>query len=354
MPDLVDILDDQEAIAAVDTRGMFATLEKLPHQVVESSEQALRLPMDPFPVDNVIVCGMGGSAIGGDLMLDWVGDRMSVPMMVRRGYHLPGHVRDNSLVFCVSYSGNTEETLSCFREATERNCSIVVITGGGELGRLAAQEDVPTYVIPTIKDMPPRLATAYLLFPMAMISHRLDIVDINGEMEEAVSLLKQLVDKTTPKTPLADNSAKIYAKALFGSTPVIYAPSDMGSLARRWQTQLNENSKIIARWDVIPEMNHNDIEGIGGDDRSKSFSAVLLRDSSEHSQVTTRFEYTKQLLGEKMDSVIEVWPRGESKLARMLQHLYMGDCTSLYLAVLRGVDPFDIPSIAGLKEHLSK
>ena len=136
---------------------------------------------------------------------------------------------------------------------------------------------------------------------------------------------------TRPDVPITDNSAKIYAKALFGTTPVIYAPPGMDSLARRWQTQLNENSKLIARWDTFPEMNHNDIVG-----------------------VSRRIEFTKKVLEKRMAAVIEVWPRGETRLARMLQHLYLGDCTSLYLAVLRGVDPFEIEAINQLKDHLAQ
>jgi len=346
-------LDDLDAIGELDRSRMMDTVGAFPDQLRHAAaiSQGVDYPMsDPR---QVVVVGMGGSGISGQLLADWAYDRLDVPVAVVNDYHLPHWCGNRTLVLAESYSGNTEETLSCFEEAVVRGCPTVAVASGGELARRARERGVPLVEVPD--DLPvPRAATAYLLVPLLMAVEGTGLAYVSDELRECHGVLSTIRNEVAPTVPLASNSAKQLAHSLFGTVPVVYGQGVLKAVARRWRTQLNENPKMLARDDVLPECNHNDTPAWGGSGNADLFSVVLLRDSEEPRAVADRLELTRDLAFRHARLVAEVRARGEGALARMLSTMYVGDYTSLYLAFLRGMDPAPIDAIEDLKRGLKE
>ena len=303
---------------------------------------------------NVVVVGMGGSAIGGDLLHDWLLDRIFIPVEVCRDYALPAYANGETLVFIVSYSGETEETLSALLDAVKRKCMIVAIASGGSLISFARRLHLPYMTAPS--GLQPRVAVPYLFFPLVITMEKMGLVrGIETELNEVIKVLKTLAKENSPDVPQQNNPAKKLAWDLRATIPVVYGFRQYRSVAVRFKSELNENSKIPAKWEVFPELNHNDVVGWEASEALvKRFTVVLIRDKDEPPEIRNRIKATKKLVLTKVRKTLEVHAVGESSLAKMFSVLFLGDLTSVYLAILLGVDPAPVKIITAMKKEMQK
>ena len=301
----------------------------------------------------VLIVGMGGSAIGGGILKDWVSETVTVPLEVCRDYHLPLYAGTESLVIAVSYSGNTEETLSSFVDAVGRGCMVVAVTSGGVLGDFCKKLNLPLVELPD--GMVPRSAIAYLFFPLVIILEKFGLISgIKEELQEAVEILARIRDEVVPEVPVTRNRSKRLAAALSGSIPVIYGDRYSRAVAYRSRTQINENSKLLAVSGFLSELDHNEVLGWeASEEYTKQFSVVFLRTTDDVEELKLRAEITRDLISYKAKRVVEVFPEGDSLLANMLSVMYTVDVASIYLAVMNGVDPLSMKSITILKSQLA-
>lgn len=353
---MTQLLDDMDVIKKVDASDMLGIIRNFPEQIEEAIKIAKEVDIETFNPYQIVIAGVGGSAIGGDILASWLFKRIDIPIFTNRAYKLPSFVGKYTLLFTVSYSGNTEETLSLFEEGIKKQCKIIAITSGGKLEKRCKEENVKLIAIPPGK--PPRAAVAYLLMPIVVVLKKLGIYEPDKEVKVAIENLKVLRKKLVPESTTENNPAKQIALQLHGETPIIYGSALFNAIARRWQTQLNENAKVLAWYGTFPEMNHNEIEAWVNDKNSKSFAAVLLRDDfQQESQVQKRVKLTKRSILQKYaKKVVEVVAEGREEkdyLARMLYSMYLGDFVSIYLAILRGIDPTPVKAIASFKNELA-
>jgi glucose/mannose-6-phosphate isomerase len=330
-------------------------LSSFPVQFEAAIELAAGISLEvPSGINNVVVSGMGGSAIGGDVVRAALGKTMRIPMLVNRDYGLPSFADASSLIFACSYSGNTEETLSAYRDALSSNANVVCITSGGELSDRAESDGFPWIKIPS--GLPPRAALGYssVVLLGALQALRL-IPDMSEALRETHRLLVDLADRYAPEIPEHENEAKLLARLLHGKVVAVYASSGiLGAAAVRWRGQIEENAKTLAFHHVLPEMNHNELVGWENPERVlKHVGVVLLRDREDHPQVQRRFEFTRDLVKDKAGMVQEAWTQGNSLLARIFSVIYFGDFLSLYLAYLNSADPTPVSVIDRLKLKLS-
>lgn len=323
---------------------------EIPKRLQISSE----LVLDYGKPSEVLVVGVGGSAIGGDILKDWTSEKLDVPLEVCRNYHLPHYAGIESLVIAVSYSGNTEETLSSFIDAVRRGCKVVAVTSGGVLGELCRKFRIPMVELPN--GMVPRSAIGYLFFPLVMILEKFNLIgDVKEEIRETMTILREVRDEILPEISITENRSKQLAAALSGSIPVIYGDRYSRAIAYRSRTQMNENSKLLAVSGFLSEIDHNDVLGWEApEEYTRKFSVVLLRTADNIEELRYRAEITRDLIAEKAKRLIEVFPKGESNLAKMLSVMYVVDVASLYLAIMSDVDPWSMRSITTLKNQLSR
>jgi glucose/mannose-6-phosphate isomerase len=321
---------------------MIETIKKYSVMCRDAVEKTEKTTLPEYEFNKIIVCGVGGSAIGGDMLKDLLRDRVRVPIEVSRQYHLPAYADENTLAFCVSYSGNTEETLSQFVDAIEKKCKIIGITSGGKLKEWCKKLNLPVIRVP--KGYQPRVALPYLFFPMLVCLQRLGVANFKKEIDETIRVLRDV------KT----ESVKKIALSLKNSIPVIYASSEFSAVAKRMKTQFNENSKIPAKHDIFPELNHNEIVGYQNEELNKNSYVIILRDKDEPKEIQTRIEISKELIKNKVKGIEEIWAKGETKLAKMMSLIFLGDLLSCELAMLNGVDPIQTENISILKNELEK
>lgn len=349
-------LDSFELIKSIDKSGMLSVVEGFPAQCREAAGigDSIEIGLDCSSLRSVIVLGMGGSGIGGDILKAVLKNELKLPVFVNKTYELPEFVNDKSLVFAVSYSGNTEETLSGFDEAVKRKAKIIAITSGGELAERAERLNYPIVKIPT--GFQPRAALGYLFFPMLNMFSKTGLIkNKSDDINQTIDLLDKVLIDCASLNPLVENKAKQLAADLFNQIPVIYGSDDLtGVSALRWKCQLNENSKIPSFSHIFPELNHNEIVGWEKlEELNKRFSLVFLRDQNDHPGLTKRMDITKQLLAENVGNIYEIWAKGDSKLSRIFSLIYFGDFVSVYLALLYKVDPTPVERITLLKNKLS-
>lgn len=344
-------LNSVEAMRRIDRSDMMGILLSFPELV----EKAYALPRPRLELsgidelDGVVVIGMGGSAIGGDLLQSWIMERGGPPVYVNRDYDLPSFVGPKHLVFAVSYSGNTEETISAFELALRKGCKPVTISSGGILERLGNA----SRHIKLPPGLQPRAAVSLMLLPMLGVLEDLGGPRCEAEVREAAGLLSAMIDEIGPDVPEENNPAKQIATGLYGAFPMVFSGPFLAPVAKRWRTQLNENSKLLAREDFLPEMDHNDLVAWSEDPRAGECAVVILRDRKEHPRVAKRVELTRKLGLDRARFVTEVRSRGEGALARLLTALLVGDFVSFYLAILRGMDPTPVEVIERLKKELA-
>ncbi len=351
------ILDDENRIKSIDSDDMYKFLMNMPESCAEMLDVAKKFQLSHGIEEfrNILICGMGGSGIGGNLVRDLLYDKIPIPIIINRSYNIPAFVNKKTFMIVISYSGNTEETLSAFAEGIKRECKIVGLSSNGKLIEYCKKLGIEYIKVPT--EIQPRAAIPYLFIAILMILQKSKIIsDFSQDLEETITILKNLRNELFIKSPLNNNLAKQIAIGIMGSIPMIYATSGYGSLARRMKCQINENSKNPAHWDEFPELNHNEVVGWEVTSNITQIScAILLRTQDENEVINNRIEITKNIiLKDKVKEVFEIWSRGKSKLAKMFSLLFIGDFVSYYLAILKGVNPTPVKSISELKKKLKE
>ena len=341
---------DVQSVAKVDRGGMRDIIASLPEQLATGIEagRAARVPLGD--ARRIFIVGMGGSAIGGDVFAAWLADRAKAAIQVVRDYRLPSYARPEDLLVAVSYSGNTEETLAATTEAIKLGCAGVAITSGGTLRALARASGLR--VVPLPSGLPPRGAFGHLFGILAGVGEDWAYGEPRAELEGAISHLQNLRARLRPETARG-NPAKALALRIRPTVPVIYGAGPFVSIARRWQAQLNENAKVLAFSSTFPEADHNELVGWIEDSRNRSHRPILLRDQDEAPDLRRQLDITVSLMKRKT-KVEQVRDEGPTLLSRMLGTLYLGDYVSLYLAVLRRVDPLVLKPIQALKAKLAE
>jgi glucose/mannose-6-phosphate isomerase len=347
------VLEDVSEIRRIDKSGMLQFSVEAPKHYRDAARLADKINASYPKPDNVIVAGMGGSGIGGELLKDYTRNQTPIPIEVNKDYTLPAYADNGSLVIVVSYSGDTEESLSSFLDALKKKCMVYCITSGGSLLEHAEKLNVPSLRVPA--GMPPRAALPYLLVPQLMLLERLGLASgVSENLSEATRVLEKVSRENMPEKPTSVNPSKSLASGTGGTVPIIYGFGIYRGVAQRWKTQFNENAKVPAKWEVFSELDHNEVVGwqeAGA--LAKSFSTIFLRDQNEPAEIRSRIETTKMLMP-RASKQFEVWSQGTGTLARMLSAILVGDFTSVYLAVLRGVDPTPVQTIVTLKKKLAE
>lgn len=352
-----------ETLRAHDPADMYSAIRDFPQQIrtgVELGRGGPTLTIDG--IRRVLVLGMGGSAIGGDLFRSYISsfdDRNGVEVVVSRGYR-PPPVDASTLVVVSSYSGNTEETIEAYGRVRERAGAVLAVTTGGRIGTLAAQNGHPTITPPA--GLQPRAALAYGFFPLAYtlaVKAELFGAGIRRETEKGTSETLDLLTGLGAEYasgPVEGNAAYELARTIRGHIPVIYSAAELlDSVNLRWRGQIQENAKHLAFGNVLPEMNHNEINGwLNPPELARRMAPIFLHDGGDHERVTRRLEITRRIVAEHSGPTTAITSRGDSALARMFSLVHLADWTSYYLAVIEGNDPMPVPVIEDLKVELAK
>jgi len=350
---------DPKTVRALDKSEMLKLVSEFPAQLKEASDIGKNITFDrdvKKDFDEIVFCGLGGSAIGADLIKSYVAKECGVPIIVNRDYTLPAFVNEKTLLVVLSYSGNTEETLSAYEEGRKRNANIIAITTNGKLKEKTQEDKVPYVVIP--KGLPPRCALGYSSIPIMVLLFKLGIIsDKYKEIDETSTFLEKLFkNELSPDVSEDKNIAKRVAKDLFGKYAIIYGANQYTDcVVTRWRGQLAENSKAISSTHLFPEMNHNEIVGWANPKNlMKDLVVVMLRDRDDHPRVAKRMDISSSIIKREGVKIIEISSRGESLLTRIFSLMYIGDFVSLYLAILNDVDPTPVDNIIYLKNELAK
>jgi glucose/mannose-6-phosphate isomerase len=316
----------------------------IPDQLRDALWRLESARLEAAPAAGLFVCGMGGSAIGGDLAAAALGDRLTAPMLTVRGYALPSWATPEWTVLCSSYSGSTEETLACFEAAEALGARRLVASTGGPLVDRARETEVPVVGLPGI--FQPRAAVAYMVVIAAEVAALAGIAPrVHTEVDAAAAFLGEQSDSL-------QQQAREIATLVAGTVPVIYGSDLTAPVARRWKTQVNENAKSPAFWGELPEADHNEILGWAGAAGDERAAAIFLEDRDQHPRVGRRFELTAKAVGPGAAAVARVETMGETRLERLLWTVMLGDLVSLEIARQRGVDPLPVEAIDRFKEEM--
>lgn len=340
-------------MAAVDASGEFSDVLGLPDHLRDAMWRVEAANLAPHDAPGgLIVAGMGGSAIGGALARAALGDRASRPIVLARGYALPAWTTPDTTVLCSSYSGHTEETLAAYEAAGALGAQRIVATTGGRLAEAAGAEGVP--VIPLPGGFQPRAAVAYSLVIALEVAGLCGVGErLHAEIDVAAAHAERLVAEWGPEGP-DDCLPKELARGLHGTVAQIAGAGLTAPIAYRWKTQINENAKVPCFAGELPEIDHNEIEGWAGTEGLGRFSAVFLDDSDLHPRIRQRIELTRGLIASLAAATYRVESRGETRMERLVSLVLLGDLVSLYLAVLRGVDPAPVVLLERLKGELAR
>ncbi len=350
-------LDNPDVIDSIDKSNMRTILLNFADQYSETQEIARsfdKIPSSYSNFRNIVFSGMGGSAIGGDLIRTIFNDVCPIPIIINRDYNIPKFVDQSTLFISASYSGNTEETISAFKQAKDKGAKIISISAGGELKNLSEKESIPYFEIQQ-KGLQPRCAFGYMFVPMVYFLSKLGLIpDQSENFDETAKIISENAEGLATNIPVRNNQAKQLAITLYNKIPIFYAPQNyFDVVAMRWKGQINENSKASAFYNTIPEMNHNEIVGWGiPQDITWRCVAVILTHKNESEKIKKRMAVTSSIIAETGAQVIEIYAKGNTPLSQALYLIYFGDLVSYYLAILNGVDPTPIERISLLKSKL--
>ncbi len=354
----MSLLNDVEKIREVDPENMYNCIFDLPEQMEEALKISNNWKINPddFPeIKNIVVIGMGGSAIGGDLVRSFLASKLLVPFQVVRNYVLPEYVDDETLVIVSSYSGNTEETLAALDDAIGRKAMIAAISTGGMLEDVCKLNEIPMAKLP--EGLQPRAAIGYSFIPTLLFFEKIKLVkNLTKEVESTIKLLQQTRTEFIEDNNIDSNPAKKMAKNIFGKIPIIYTgPTITDVVGIRWKGQMCENAKNLAFVNHYSEFNHNEL--VGWADSIKKFKKNLivlqLHDTDDHIQIVQRMDIVHKLISELGVEVIEINAIGASPLERIFYLIQLGDFVSYYLAILNDVDPSPVKVITRLKGMLA-
>lgn len=346
------MLSIQDFISKYDTQNQFDVLKNSFQQIefaISNSYPELNFKVDE--IKNIIITGLGGSAIAGDLIKNFLKDELKIPLLVNRNYTLPNFVDEKTLVICSSYSGNTEETISACNDAIKKNCKIICISTGGELEKIATQNQLP--FVRLQKGFQPRFALGMSFTSLLILLSKLNLIPNQDKtLNQIISLWKKQADEYSSE----NNYALEKALYLIGFIPIIYSVSDFNnSVGMRFKAQLNENSKLHAFHNELPEMNHNEIIGWEAHKQKNLHTKVIyLLDNDIHPQIQKRFEIISEMIKSSDVEIITLKSSEENFKMRLMDLIYLTDWISYYLAVLRKFDPSEIDFILTLKNKLSE
>jgi glucose/mannose-6-phosphate isomerase len=326
---------------------MKALVEAFPQHLKEALTigRAAKFQSTQKQLNNIVISGLGGSGIGGKIVSQLLADVVKVPIVCTSDYVLPEFVGQNSLVIISSYSGDTEETVAALKAAEAKGAEIACITSGGQIAAIAKEKKYNHIIIPG--GNPPRSMFGYSAVQQFFVLAGYGFIDHSFEksIESAIELLEQNIQTIK-------SESKSIAKAIVSRVPVLYSEAMYEGVAIRWRQQINENSKMLCWHHVFPEMNHNELVGwTGGDNR---VAVLLLRNEDDHKRSQIRMEICKKLMGEKCDTIIEIWSKGNDRIQRSLYLIHLGDWLSIDLAEIKNEDPVAIPAIIFLKNELAK
>lgn len=351
-------LDDRRFISKLDTANMLDAISTFDEQCkcAYNIGKQFKASKPKMQINNILLAGLGGSAIGSDIIRVYLQSELKVPLMVWRNYGLPAFTGKDTLLFCVSYSGNTEEILSSFKEGIRKGAFIITVGSGGELKDLSFKHGLRHIEIPS--GFPPRMAVGYMSLAIiaALVEMRF-IGDREDEIEVLYTALSAVRDKEIGmEVPLSRNIAKKLAEAIFGTYCIVYGTGDSTeAVGMRWRSQFAENSKTLSSSHIFPEMSHNEISGweFPGE-LLKNFKVIMLRDRNDYVGTQKRIDICKSIIVESGAEVFEFERREDSFLARLFCLVSIGDFVSFYLAMLNGVDPTPVRRIDYLKTQLAK
>ncbi|MFA5866552.1 MAG: bifunctional phosphoglucose/phosphomannose isomerase [Actinomycetota bacterium] len=352
---MLERLNDPETIKSIDISDMLGVIGAFPAQCREAVSLAESFDFGKLSgdVSSIVTLGMGGSGIGGDIVKALLEPKSKVPVNVCKGYSLPAFVGPDTLVFAISYSGGTEETLTTLQRAADVGSKIIAVTSDGSLEKEAKKRGFPVIKVPG--GLQPRAALGYLSLTVVVVLEKLGFIeDVRADIEETLGILEMMSEHMSPDSPAGNNIAKQLAGRLYEKMPVVYGSEGTPAVAAlRWKCQFNENSKVPAFWHQFPELNHNEIVGwqeLG--EVAKRCCLITLRSPGENPRTRKRVEISLPLLEGVVGESLQVWSEGDSELARLYSLIYLGDFTSVYLAILNGVDPTPVERIQLLKKKL--
>lgn len=354
----MSILENVDKIRSSDPQNMYNHIFDFPEQMARAHNIGISWNIDTnffLDIKNIVVIGMGGSAIGGDLARSYLNSKLEIPFHICRHYKLPEFVDDESLVIASSYSGNTEETLSALDDALDRKAMIAAISTGGMMAEVCKLNEIPMATLPA--GMQPRAALGYSFVPLLVLLEKIGLVSkMTDEINHTIEKLKIYRQDYIEGSSIKGNLAKTLATTLMGKIVVIYSgPTLTDTVAVRWKGQICENAKTLAFANQFAEFNHNELVGWSDVTRqhAENLKVIILRDQDDHQQIIKRMDIVKPLIEDTGVEVIEIESRGTSELERMFSLIQIGDFVSYYLAVLQEQDPTPVISIEMLKAALA-
>lgn len=355
----MNILDNIDNIRSYDPENMYNRIFDFPEQLTDAMKigKLWRFDTNAFSgIKNIITVGMGGSAIGGELMRSYLRTKLLVPVEICRSYSLPEYADDETLVIAASYSGTTEETLSAMDDAIGRKAMIAAISTGGIMEELAQLNDFPLAKVPS--GLQPRAALGYLfVLTMTFLEQIGQAKGFTKEMERVIPQLQKYREKYIEDNSTTINPAKNLAQKLHKKMVIVYSgPTITDAVGQRWKAQFCENAKTLSFANQFPEFNHNELVGWSPsvEEHKDHLAVVILRDAGDHPQVRQRMNIVGEVIRSRGVEVTDVHSRGETPLERMMSLVQLGDFVSYYLAILNGVDPTPVKVIEALKKALAE
>ena len=353
-------LDNLEEISKVDASGLLGSIESLPDQLAQAWEEVsqISIPEDLLSVKNVVVSGMGGSALGGRIIDSLIMDRATTPIEISTEFRLPNYVGPESLVIVCSYSGNTEETIASAQEAIAKNAKIFAITTGGKIADLCKEKSLPSYIFKPIHNPSnqPRMGLGYSVGSVLALLAKGEYINMSSEEEtNVVEKVRKFVSEHSVRVPTSQNVAKALAAALFNKEIVLVASEHLLGAAHAFKNQLNENSKTFSVLFDLPELNHHLLEGLVNPKEVKPILQFLFLGSKIYSpEVLKRYPIVTAVVEKNNISTTSFECRSETKIEQIFEVLTLGEYVSFYLSILYGVDPTPIVWVDYLKKELSK
>lgn len=343
------MLDDLKYIHDKDAQDALGIASKQPDQLLHQFD--ITWQSEPFQFENIVYAGMGGSSLAAALSLSWPGYR--VPFEICRQYNIPSYVSDKTLFIASSYSGNTEETLSAIAQAEQKNATIIVIAGGGELQRIAEEKGFEFILMPKAEQ--PRYAVLYNLSALYQLFSKTDLLCEavpSSHLQQVTEFLNSHISNLIPTVQTSSNPAKKLAQEIMGKSAVVYSGPFLAPAAYKWKISFNENAKNVAWQGTLPEFSHNEFIGWSSHPTNKPYAIIDLQSSYEHPQIKKRFEVSERLLSGKRPHPNDIHAEGNTPLEQLLWTVIMGDFTTIYLGLLNGVNPTPVDLVEKMKKEL--
>ena len=324
---------------SIDKSNMAGFLDRFQEQVVEGYKLGSKIDLQSR-FDNIVICGMGGSALGGRILKSYLGNK--IPIFIVDDYTLPDFVNSKSLVFVSSYSGNTEETLETYKQALEKKLTVIALTNGGKLAELATQNKTPLIRVPTCPQ--PRLSYGYQFFSMIRVLENCGLVKADKQALENLAVFIGI------QREKIKSRSKELAKKLTGKIPVIYGSKNLEAAAYKWKINFNENSKTSAFYNIFPEQNHNELNGLLK--TNGNLHLIFLKCKDDNSRIRKRMDAVKKIAEENKIECSVIETEGNNLLERVVWAIYLGDWVSLFLALEYGIDPTPVELVEKFKKML--